>query len=66
MTISRRKDTEPTSSNMWNQHLPGAPTVDSHKFSDGENLTQEDLVAWVNIGMHHVVRLPFVLTRMSI
>jgi primary-amine oxidase len=40
---------------MWNQHLPGAPMVDFHKFFDGENITQEDLVAWVNIGTHHLV-----------
>lgn len=29
--------------------------VDFHKFFDGENITQEDLVAWVNVGMHHLV-----------
>ena len=23
-------------------------------FFDGENITQEDLVAWVNVGMHHL------------
>lgn len=40
---------------MWNLNLPGAPMVDFHKFFDGENLTQQDLVAWVNVGMHHLV-----------
>ncbi|KZT20392.1 amine oxidase catalytic domain-containing protein [Neolentinus lepideus HHB14362 ss-1] len=54
LAVSRRKDNEPTSSSMWNQHLPGAPMVDFHKFFDGENITQEDLVAWVNVGMHHL------------
>ncbi|TFK55964.1 amine oxidase catalytic domain-containing protein [Heliocybe sulcata] len=54
LAVSRRKETEPTSSSMWNQHLPGAPVVDFHKFFDSENITQEDLVAWVNIGMHHL------------
>lgn len=29
--------------------------VDFHKFFDSENITQEDLVAWVNVGMHHIV-----------
>lgn len=57
LAVSRRKETEPTSSSMWNMNLPGKPMVDFHKFFDGENLTQEDLVAWVNIGMHHLVRL---------
>lgn len=40
---------------MWNQNLPGAPKVDFHKFFDGENLTQHDLVAWINLGTHHLV-----------
>ena len=39
---------------MWNQNLPGAPVVNFHKFFDGENITQEDLVAWVNVGTHHL------------
>lgn len=55
MAVSRRKDREPSASSMWNFNLPGAPLVDFHKFFDGENITQEDLVAWVNIGMHHLV-----------
>lgn len=55
LAISRRKDTEPTSSNMWNMNLPGKPMVDFHRFFDGENITQEDIVAWINIGMHHLV-----------
>jgi primary-amine oxidase len=42
---------------MWNLHLPGAPTVDFHRFFDGENITQRDLVAWINVGMHHLVRI---------
>ena len=55
LAVSKRKDTEPASSSMWNMNLPGAPMVNFHKFFDGENITQEDLVAWVNIGMHHLV-----------
>jgi primary-amine oxidase len=56
LAVSRRKETEPSSSSMWNFNLPGSPPVDFHKFFDGENITQEDLVAWVNLGMHHLVR----------
>ncbi|KAH8100993.1 amine oxidase catalytic domain-containing protein, partial [Cristinia sonorae] len=56
MAVSKRKDTEPSSSSMWNFNLPGAPMVDFHKFFDGENITQEDLVAWVNVGMHHLTQ----------
>ncbi|CCM06294.1 uncharacterized protein FIBRA_08545 [Fibroporia radiculosa] len=54
LAVSKRKETEPTSSSMWNQNLPGAPMVDFHKFFDGENITQEDLVAWINVGTHHL------------
>ena len=54
LAVSKRKETEPTSSSMWNQNLPGAPVVNFHKFFDGENITQEDLVAWVNVGTHHL------------
>lgn len=43
------------SSSMWNLHLPGDPPVDFHKFFDGEDIEQEDLVAWVNVGTHHLV-----------
>ncbi|KAI0765133.1 amine oxidase catalytic domain-containing protein [Fomes fomentarius] len=54
LAVSKRKETEPTSSCQWNLHLPGAPVIDFHKFFDGENITQTDLVAWVNLGMHHL------------
>ncbi|KAL6298051.1 amine oxidase catalytic domain-containing protein [Sparassis latifolia] len=54
IAVSCRKETEPSSSTMWNLNLPGKPMVDFHRFFDGENLTQADLVAWVNIGMHHL------------
>ncbi|KDR84410.1 hypothetical protein GALMADRAFT_220168 [Galerina marginata CBS 339.88] len=54
LAVSRRKETEPSSSSMWNLNLPGSPPVDFHKFFDGENITQQDLVAWINLGMHHL------------
>ena len=59
LAVSLRKETEPSSSTMWNLNLPGEPMVDFHKFFDGENITQQDLVAWINVGMHHVVRVFF-------
>lgn len=55
LAVSRRKESEPMSSSMWNLHLPGDPPVDFHKFFDGEDIEQEDLVAWVNVGTHHLV-----------
>ncbi|EIN14536.1 amine oxidase catalytic domain-containing protein [Punctularia strigosozonata HHB-11173 SS5] len=54
LAVSKRKETEPMSSSMWNLHLPGNPMVNFHNFFDGDNITQEDLVAWVNVGMHHL------------
>ncbi|KAG9218584.1 hypothetical protein CCMSSC00406_0001302 [Pleurotus cornucopiae] len=54
MAVSKRKDSEPSSSCIWNLHLPGKPVVNFHNFFDGENITQEDLVAWVNVGTHHL------------
>ncbi|KAI0659027.1 amine oxidase catalytic domain-containing protein [Cubamyces menziesii] len=54
LAVSKRKETERSSSCQWNLNLPGDPVVDFHKFFNGENITQEDLVAWVNVGMHHI------------
>ncbi|EGO02293.1 hypothetical protein SERLA73DRAFT_86572 [Serpula lacrymans var. lacrymans S7.3] len=54
LAVSRQKDSEPSSSSIWNFNLPKEPAVDFHRFFDGENITQEDLVAWVNVGMHHL------------
>lgn len=35
-----------------NAYDPGNPVIDFDKFFDGENLLQEDLVLWANLGMH--------------
>ncbi|KAK8847701.1 hypothetical protein IAR55_005560 [Kwoniella newhampshirensis] len=56
LSVTRRHDHEPYSSSIWNIHLPGEPTVDFYKFFDGESLDQEDLVAWINLGTHHIPR----------
>lgn len=68
LAVSRRKDSEPRSSTMWNLNLPGAPPVDFYDFFDGESLEQEDLVAWFNLGMHHIPRAedsPMTLTNIA-
>ncbi|KAG6374973.1 copper amine oxidase [Boletus reticuloceps] len=56
LAVSRREETEPMSSSAWNFNLPAVPLVDFHKFFDGENITQQDLVIWVNAGMHYLPR----------
>ena len=54
--VSRHHDTEPAASAGLSQNVPEAPLVEFWKFFDGEDLVQEDLVAWVNLGMHHYTR----------
>ncbi|TLD30725.1 hypothetical protein PspLS_03075 [Pyricularia sp. CBS 133598] len=55
--VSRQKDTEPDSSAALNQNVPAAPLVEFWRFfEDDESLVQQDLVAWVNLGMHHYTR----------
>ncbi|KAJ6561792.1 amine oxidase catalytic domain-containing protein [Mycena capillaripes] len=68
LAVSRRKDSEPRSSSIWNINLPGTPPVDFYKFFDGESLEQEDLTVWVNLGMHHIPRAedsPMTLTNIA-
>lgn len=52
--ITKRKDTEPRAAHAYNSQDVKDPPVDFSKFFDGENLRSEDLVMWVNLGMHHV------------
>ncbi|CAE6442035.1 unnamed protein product [Rhizoctonia solani] len=57
LMIAKRKDTEPSSSTTWNQHLPITPPVDFSKiFEPPESIDQEDLVIYANLGMHHIPR----------
>ncbi|WRT68622.1 uncharacterized protein IL334_005600 [Kwoniella shivajii] len=52
--VTKQKDSELRASNAWNDYDTARPLVDFDKFFDGENLVQEDLVMWFNLGMHHV------------
>lgn len=54
--VSRQHDTEPSSSASLNQNVPEAHLVDFCDFFDGEDLIQQDIVTWVNLGMHHYTR----------
>ncbi|KAF2742211.1 amine oxidase catalytic domain-containing protein [Sporormia fimetaria CBS 119925] len=52
--ITRQKDSEPRAADPFNGHDTVDPLVDFSKFFDKESLDQEDLVAWFNLGMHHI------------
>lgn len=54
--VSRHHDSEPGSSAALNQNVPEAPLVEFYEFFNGEDLVQEDIVTWVNLGMHHYTR----------
>jgi primary-amine oxidase len=52
--VSVRKDTEPRSSHPYNSQDVHSPPVDYAKFFNKESLRQQDIVMWLNLGMHHV------------
>lgn len=55
--VSRHHDTEHASSAGLNQNVPLAPPVEFWKFfEDDEDLVQQDIVTWVNLGMQHYTR----------
>lgn len=51
--VTQRKDTEPKGAHRLNSQDVHDPPVNFHDFFNGENLEQEDLVVWFNLGMHH-------------
>lgn len=52
--VTRQHDTEPRSAHPYNNQDVHDPPIDFSKFFNGESLTQEDLVVWFNLGMHHI------------
>ena len=55
MTVTKQKESEEKSSCLYNQLDMADPVLDFTKFVDGESIDHEDLVAWVTIGMMHVM-----------
>lgn len=52
--VTKQKDTEPRATHPLNNQDTFDPPVDFRAFFDGESLRDEDLVLWLNLGMHHV------------
>ncbi|PGH13252.1 hypothetical protein AJ79_03811 [Helicocarpus griseus UAMH5409] len=56
LAVTRQHDNEPFANSVQNVNLPWRPQQDFSRFFDGESLDQEDLVVWLNMGMHHFTR----------
>lgn len=56
LAVTRQHDTEPYANSVQNVNLPESPQQDFLKFFDGESVDKEDLVVWLNLGMHHFTR----------
>ncbi|KAI0387194.1 copper amine oxidase [Hypomontagnella monticulosa] len=56
LTVTRQHDTEPWGNSVQNLNMPWKPQQDFDKFLDGESVEGEDLVVWMNLGMHHFTR----------
>ena len=54
MYVLKRKDSEPRSAHEFNFFSPSKPFVDFNNFFNSESLDQQDLVLYVNLGMHHL------------
>lgn len=52
--VSKRKDTETRAAHPYNSQDVHDPPIDFSKYFNGESLRNEDLVMWLNLGMHHV------------
>ena len=54
VAITQRKETEPRSMSTIDKYDPGNAMVDMTSFIDGDSLLDEDLVAWVSLGVMHL------------
>eukprot|EP00058_Branchiostoma_floridae_P012211 XP_002597699.1 hypothetical protein BRAFLDRAFT_217424 [Branchiostoma floridae] len=55
LAVTRRKESEPSSSSIYNQNDLYDPVVDFQSYiNDNETIVDRDLVAWVTLGSHHI------------
>ncbi|KAK4047619.1 hypothetical protein OIV83_005277 [Microbotryomycetes sp. JL201] len=52
--VTKQKDNEHAAAHSSNAYDPINPVINFGRFFDSEDLEQEDLVVWYNLGMHHV------------
>ena len=53
--VTKRKESEEKSSCIYNQQDMADPVLDFSKYIDGDSIEQEDLVAWVTLGLMHIM-----------
>ncbi|XP_066289273.1 LOW QUALITY PROTEIN: diamine oxidase [copper-containing]-like [Branchiostoma lanceolatum] len=55
LAVTHRKESEPSSSSIYNQNDLYDPVVDFQSYiNDNESIVDRDLVAWVTLGAHHI------------
>uniref|UniRef100_A0A8C7B626 Amine oxidase n=1 Tax=Neovison vison TaxID=452646 RepID=A0A8C7B626_NEOVI len=54
LAVTQRKEEEHSSTSIYNQNDPWAPTVEFADFINNETIAGEDLVAWVTAGFLHI------------
>ncbi|XP_060111855.1 membrane primary amine oxidase-like [Heteronotia binoei] len=54
LAVTKRKEEEPFSTSVYNQNDPWTPSVAFEDFINNETITNEDLVAWINVGFLHI------------
>ena len=52
--VTKQHDYEPRAAHSYNTQDVHDPPINFNEFFNGENLTQTDLVLWLNLGMHHL------------
>ena len=53
--VTKRNESEEKSSSIYNQQDMADPIVDFSKYVNGESIENEDLVAWVTLGLMHIM-----------
>ncbi|KAL5004063.1 hypothetical protein ScPMuIL_017519 [Solemya velum] len=66
LAVTKRKSTEETSSSMHAGFDTNDPVVDFRKFMDGDNIVDEDLVAWITLGSLNIPHTEDIPNRVTV